>query len=122
MRAVKSRDTRPELIVRRLAHSMGYRYRLHRTDLPGKPDMVFPARKAVIFTHGCFWHGHKCKRGARAPKRNADYWAAKIARNKKRDRDTLKQLKAAGWRTLVIWECELRSAEQLSNRLKRYLG
>lgn len=84
MRAVKRRDTRPELIVRRIAHGLGYRYRLHTASLPGKPDMVFPGRMAVIFTNGCFWHGHRCKRGRSTPKTNTAYWLAKIARNKKR--------------------------------------
>lgn len=85
MRAVKGRDTGPELAVRRMLHARGYRYRLHRKDLPGKPDMTFPSRRKVVFVHGCFWHGHSCPRGARMPKTNADYWRAKIGRNRERD-------------------------------------
>src|SRR5205814_5907334 len=89
MRAVKGRDTAPEMTVRRIVHGMGYRYRLHRKDLPGKPDLVFPRDHKVIFVHGCFWHGHDCQRGARAPKMNADYWSTKIARNRNRDVQTI---------------------------------
>jgi DNA mismatch endonuclease (patch repair protein) len=122
MRAVKSADTGPEMVVRRLAHSMGYRYRLHRSDLPGKPDLAFPARRAVVFVHGCFWHGHDCKRGARAPKANADYWALKLARNVARDREQLARLESVGWRSLVVWECELSDARRLRSRLRRFLG
>src|SRR5262245_58367335 len=101
MRAVKDRDTGPEKTVRRIAHGMGYRFRLHRSDLPGKPDLTFPSRRAVIFVHGCFWHGHGCKRGARVPKANQSYWTAKIARNATRDSVSLARLKAIGWRALV---------------------
>lgn len=122
MRAVKSRDTGPEMIVRRLAHGMGYRYRLHSAGLPGKPDLAFPGRKAVIFVHGCFWHGHRCKRGARVPKSNTAYWTAKIARNWSRDRKALAGLKRAGWRALVVWECELKSERGLANKIRRFLG
>ena len=121
MRAVKGRDTEPEKIVRKVAHGMGYRFRLCRADLPGKPDLAFPARKAVIFVHGCFWHGHGCRRGARMPKTNVAYWTAKIARNVARDQQHLKQLKVAGWRTLVVWECQL-SEDRLRSQLGRFLG
>ena len=106
MRAVKSKDTKPEMIVRRLVHGMGYRYRLHRTGLPGKPDLVFGPRRKVIFVHGCFWHGHHCKRGARVPKTNIKYWTAKIGRNRQRDKDSEAALAAMGWRVLIVWECE----------------
>jgi len=122
MRAVKSRDTRPEKIVCSLAHRMGYRFRLHRADLPGKPDLTFPSRRAVIFVHGCFWHGHDCRRGARLPKTNADYWTAKIARNADRDRQHLRALKRDGWRALVLWECQLRDEARLRTKLRRFLG
>jgi len=108
MRAVRSVDTRPEMIVRRLLHAMGYRYRLHRRDLPGAPDIVFPGRRKLIFVHGCFWHGHDCARGARMPAANADYWRSKIARNLVRDADHLAALRQAGWQALVIWECQLK--------------
>jgi DNA mismatch endonuclease (patch repair protein) len=121
MRAVKGRDTAPEMIVRRLAHGMGYRYRLHRYDLPGKPDLAFSGRRAAIFVHGCFWHGHDCKRGARRPKANAAYWEGKIAKNKARDAASLSRLKTLGWRTLVLWECELRDETRLCSRLRRFL-
>lgn len=119
MRAVKSRDTNPELAVRRLLHSMGYRYRLHRPGLPGKPDIVFSSRRKVIFVHGCFWHGHDCARGARVPASNTEYWTAKIGRNVARDRGTLAQLTDAGWAVLVLWECEL--GDGLAERLKGFL-
>lgn len=120
MRAVKSRDTKPEMAVRRLLHRMGYRYRLHRPGLPGKPDIVFPGRRKVIFVHGCFWHGHDCARGARVPASNTGYWMAKIGRNVARDQTTLKQLVASGWAVLILWECELGTA--LEERLKAFLG
>lgn len=122
MRAVKSRDTRPELLVRRLAHALGYRFRLHRKDLPGSPDLVFPSRRKAVFVHGCFWHGHDCPRGARAPKANADYWRAKIARNVERDAHAEAALAALGWETLVLWECELKRDEELRARLRAFLG
>lgn len=122
MRAVKSRDTGPEKAVRSLAHRMGYRFRLHRADLPGKPDLAFPGRRAVVFVHGCFWHGHDCKRGARTPKTNTEYWTAKIARNAAHDRDQLSSLKRLGWRALVVWECQLRNEPAVRSRLRHFLG
>jgi len=121
MRAVKSRDTVPEMIVRRMVHTMGKRYRLHRADLPGKPDLTFPRLKKIIFVHGCFWHGHDCKRGARLPKENADYWANKINRNKERDANAQAALTLMGWDVLVIWECQLKNQEALSDLLVRFL-
>jgi DNA mismatch endonuclease (patch repair protein) len=117
MRAVKSRDTRPELIVRKLLWSMAPGYRLCRADLPGKPDIVYARRRLAIFVHGCFWHGHDCARGARAPKNNAAYWSAKIARNRARDEKTLQTLAAQGWRTIVVYECALRDLDALRARL-----
>src|SRR5246500_4076105 len=108
MRSVKGGDTAPEMTVRRLAHKMGYRFRLHRKDLPGKPDLVFPRLWKVIFVHGCFWHGHDCARGARMPKTNTEYWDSKIRRNKDRDRSNSARLKKVGWRSVVVWECELK--------------
>jgi DNA mismatch endonuclease, patch repair protein len=122
MRAVKGANTAPEIAVRSLVHRMGYRFRLHRRDLPGKPDLVFPRLKKVIFVHGCFWHGHDCARGARVPKANAVYWRAKIARNRSRDALHLKSLKAEGWRAVVIWECELKKRGRVAKRLVRFLG
>ncbi len=122
MQAVKSKDTAPELTVRSLAHRMGYRFRLHRKDLPGKPDLVFPARHRVIFVHGCFWHGHDCIRGARVPKGNRDYWVKKIARNRARDQKNLEQLTAAGWTSLVVWECNMRNEKKLTKQVRDFLS
>jgi len=121
MRAVRSRDTTPEMIVRRAVTAFGYRYRLHRADLPGKPDLVFGPRRKVIFVHGCFWHGHDCKRGAREPKANADYWRDKVRRNRERDAKTIDALMAAGWQVMVIWECDTRDVEALRKRLVDFL-
>jgi DNA mismatch endonuclease (patch repair protein) len=119
MRAVKSRDTKPEIAVRRVAHAQGLRFRLNRSDLPGKPDLVFPSRRAVIFVHGCFWHGHDCARGSRVPATNRDYWRAKIGRNMARDKASLAALKKLGWKAIVIWECETRDAERLKRLILR---
>lgn len=122
MAAVKGRGTRPEMIVRRLAHALGYRYRLHRKELPGQPDLVFAGRGAVIFVHGCFWHGHDCPRGARQPKQNAAYWTAKIARNRARDAASEAALAQAGWRVLTVWECQMKDSGVLAERLNAFLG
>ena len=123
MRAVKSRDTGPELKVRAAVCELGYarHYRLNGAALPGKPDLVFGAMHKVIFVHGCFWHGHDCKRGARQPKDNADYWRAKIARNVARDGASLNALRQDGWSPLVIWECETRDRDALSRKLATFL-
>lgn len=121
MRAVKSRDTKPEMLARRAVHGMGYRYRLHRKNLPGKPDLVFASRRKVIFVHGCFWHGHNCPRGLRKPKSNRDYWETKISRNRKRDAQSEEALKQAGWRILTIWECQMKDEDALRNRLRHFL-
>jgi DNA mismatch endonuclease (patch repair protein) len=118
MRAVKSRDTAPERALRQMLHAIAPGYRLHRADLPGKPDVVYGRRRLAIFMHGCFWHGHDCKRGARAPKDNAAYWSAKIARNRQRDAAHLKALAALGWRTLVVFECALKDRPALEARLR----
>ncbi len=107
MRAVRSRDTQPELRVRRAAHALGLRFRLHRADLPGKPDLVFPARRIALFVHGCFWHGHDCS-FYRLPQTRADFWLAKIETNQKRDAKVMRELYKSGWRQLVIWECAIR--------------
>lgn len=122
MARVKSRNTKPEQLVRRILTDLGYRYRLHRKDLPGKPDISFIGRRKAVFVHGCFWHGHDCKRGAREPKANAEYWRAKIARNRARDARSLAELGALGWDTMVVWECELRDGERLPDRLRSFLG
>lgn len=123
MRAIRSKDTTPEVVVRRLLHGVGYRYRLHRKDLPGKPDIVLPGWLTVILVNGCFWHGHDCARGSRQPKENADYWKVKIARNVERDLTSTAALQEAGWRIVVVWECEtkVRDRQALGARLDRFL-
>lgn len=121
MRAIKSRDTLPELIVRRLAHRMGYRFRLHGKDLPGKPDMVFPGKHKVIFVNGCFWHSHNCAGVARVPTQNTSYWNEKFARTKERDRAALAALTALGWEVSVFWECELQDRKVVERRLRAFL-
>lgn len=120
MSLVRSKDTRPELIVRRSVHAMGFRYRLHRRDLPGTPDLVFSSRRKVIFVSGCFWHGHTCGR-CRLPATRRDYWFAKIERNKSRDRRTIAALRRSGWRVLVVWECQTRDRKRLAARLVKFL-
>lgn len=122
MRAVKSQDTESEMIVRRMTHGMGYRYRLHCKSLPGKPDLVFPSRRKAIFVHGCFWHQHQCRRGARSPKSNRDYWLPKLQRNHQRDASHQASLRDLGWKVLVIWECELTNRDALGERIKMFLG
>lgn len=120
MRRVRSKDTGPEMVVRRALHGAGYRYRLHADNLPGKPDLVFPSRKAALFIHGCWWHGHSCKRGDRAAGTNAEYWRRKIDGNVKRDRASTRALRRMGWRVAVVWECQIREARTM-NRIKRFL-
>ena len=122
MRAGKGRDTGPEMKIRCLIFAMGYRYRLHRKDLPGKPDLVFPSRRKVVFIHGCFWHGHDCRRGARIPKTNRDYWEKKIAGNRERDDQHYQNLISKGWAFLVIWECGMSDSSVLENQIKAFLG
>jgi DNA mismatch endonuclease (patch repair protein) len=117
MRAVPGKNSSAELKVRQALTRLGARYRLHRRDLPGSPDIVLPGRRLAIFVHGCFWHGHDCRRGARLPKANAAYWTAKIARNQARDRAAQAALIEAGWRAELVWECELRDAAALARRL-----
>ena len=106
MASIRATDTRPEVAVRRLAHRLGYRFRLHRRDLPGKPDLVLPKHHAVVFVHGCFWHQHKCL-GGRLPASNQAYWGPKLARNVERDANARRALREMGWRVLTIWECQL---------------
>lgn len=123
MSRVRSRDTKPEMVVRRLLHTMGYRYRLHAKDLPGQPDIVFRGRKKAIFVHGCFWHRHPdpaCKL-ARMPKSRLDFWAPKLEANRARDIANVERLEALGWQVLLVWECELRDREQLGNTLRRFI-
>jgi DNA mismatch endonuclease, patch repair protein len=121
MRAVKARDTGPEIQVRAWLRALGHRYRLDARDLPGRPDIVFRGRKKAIFVHGCFWHGHDCARGARAPKANADYWSAKIVRNRARDAASAAALRELGWSSLVIWECALRTPDAARAMLADFL-
>ena len=122
MRRVKGKDTAPELVVRRLVWSLGGRYRLHRKDLPGKPDIVLPRRRLAIFVHGCFWHGHDCARGARVPKANRDYWLGKVGRNRARDIASRASLEAIGWRVETVWECELKDKLALEARVRAWLS
>lgn len=121
MRAVKGKNTLPEKTVRAIAHRLGRRFRLHRKDLPGAPDLVFAKDRRAIFVHGCFWHGHDCRRGARTPKTNRAYWEAKIARNVARDQAALAALKEMSWSTMVIWECELKDRPHLIDRMAGFL-
>ena len=121
MRAIRSKDTLPEVAVRSLVHRLGYRFRLHRADLPGKPDLVFPVRRKVIFVHGCFWHSHGCKTGL-VPKSNRDFWLPKLRRNKARDKKNLDALAKQGWNPLVIWQCELKDSHAVGLRVKKFLG
>lgn len=121
MRRVKGRDTGPERALRSLLTGMGARYRLHRADLPGKPDIVFAGRRLAVFVHGCFWHGHDCPRGARVPKANRTYWQSKIAANRSRDARHRTLLEAAGWRVEVVWECELKDRDALAARAEAWI-
>jgi DNA mismatch endonuclease (patch repair protein) len=124
MRRVKSGDTTPEMVVRRLVHQMGYRYRLRRRDLPGQPDLVLPRLGKAIFVHGCFWHRHACAAGESTPASRVEYWQAKFARNVNRDRRDVRRLRRMGWSVLVVWECQTRAArrESLRRRLERFLA
>ena len=120
MAAVGTRDTGAERAVRSVVHRLGYRYSLRRTDLPGKPDLVFVSRQKVIFVHGCFWHGHLCRNG-RLPKSRLDYWRPKIAANKARDRLQVAQLRREGWSVLTVWQCQLKNERFLDARIKGFL-
>lgn len=123
MRAIRSKNMKPELAVRRLVYSMGYRYRLHRHSLPGRPDLVFPGRRKVIFVHGCFWHQHpdpECKFTHR-PKSNRGYWLPKLDRNVVRDSENRESLHELGWDSLVIWECEVRAGQGIAERIRDFL-
>jgi DNA mismatch endonuclease (patch repair protein) len=124
MSRIRSKNTSAELLVRKLCFRLGYRYRLHSSLLPGKPDLVFSRRKKVIFVHGCFWHRHSCKFGQRLPSSNTDYWTPKLNANAKRDKRHVLQLRKDGWKVLVLWECEIRkiSEKSLANRLQKFLG
>lgn len=121
MRAVRAKDTAPEMIVRRLIHGLGYRYRLHSSKLPGRPDLVLRRHRTAIFVHGCFWHGHEGCARARRPKANADFWAGKLARNAERDAQQIASLEARGWRVMVIWQCETKDLPSLEARIRDQL-
>lgn len=104
-----------------MVHLLGFRFRLHRADLPGKPDLVFPALGKIIFVHGCFWHGHRCREGRRRPKSNQGYWLAKIEANQQRDRRSCRRLRTMGWQVIVIWECQLRDTAKVRERILDFL-
>ena len=120
MASVRQKDTGPEMAVRRMLHSMGYRYSLHRRDLPGRPDLVFGPRNKVIFIHGCFWHGHHCRKG-RLPTSRVAYWSDKIKKNKARDAKNTRELADQGWKVCIVWECEIMDLDLLRNRLDHFL-
>ena len=121
MAAIRGKDTKPELVVRRLVHRMGLRFRLHRKDLPGRPDLVFPRSRKVIFVHGCFWHMHDCVYGAVRPKSNAEFWVNKRASNVERDKRQMSALESSGWKVLTIWECSIKDPQQLESDLRAFL-
>jgi DNA mismatch endonuclease (patch repair protein) len=121
MRSICSTNTTPEVAVRSALHALGYRFRLHRKDLPGTPDIVLPKLKSVIFVHGCFWHHHNCPRGNHVPKSNTEYWVGKIQRNIKRDNRNARLLRQMGWRRFVVWECQSKDASKLAGRLSSLL-
>lgn len=122
MSRVRGKDTSAEIKVRSLTHRLGYRFRLHRKDLPGKPDLVFTSRKKVILVHGCFWHGHECARGARTPKTNSEYWIEKIRKNSERDLKNNGLLESLGWDVLTVWECETKDIMKLEQTINEFLS
>jgi len=121
MSRVKAKGTKTELEVRRLVHSLGYRYRLHVEDLPGKPDLVFRSRKKIIFVHGCFWHRHDCSLGRQVPKSRKKFWIPKLERNAERDEEVRVRLECLGWKVMVVWGCDLKDREGLTSALKAFL-
>ncbi len=120
MSRIRSRDTKPEMIVRRLVHRLGFRYRLHRKDLPGRPDLVFAGRRKIVFVHGCYWHKHECAAGRVVPKTRTAFWETKRQQNVTRDSSVLSRLKNAGWSVFVVWECEVRRPD-LVERVRQFL-
>lgn len=122
MASVKSKDTTPEKKVRSLVHSLGFRYRLHRKDLPGNPDLVFPRLKKIIFVHGCFWHGHDDCQAAERPASNKSYWNQKLDKNKKRDKENQKKLHSLGWQYLIVWECQMKDSTSLKRKIINFLN
>jgi DNA mismatch endonuclease (patch repair protein) len=121
MSQIRGKDTKPELIVRSMVHRMGFRFRLHCTDLPGKPDLVLPRHQKIIFVHGCYWHMHRCRYGRVIPKTNTEFWQTKRHGNVERDRRNLRALRRDGWNVLVIWECWTRDSEKLTKKLTHFL-
>lgn len=121
MSRVRSEDTKPEMLVRRVVHGMGYRYRLHVQGLPGRPDLVFPGRGKIIFVHGCFWHRHGSCKNTRWPKSKLDFWKPKLEANNRRDRANEKALRAMGWKVMVLWECQLQDMAWVSKRIREFL-
>lgn len=117
----KGKDTRPELVVRKIICSLGYRYRLHKKDLPGRPDIVFVSRKKVIFINGCFWHRHSCKKGQSMSETREKFWQEKFRRTIERDKGNKAELKKQGWRILVIWECQIKVPERIANKIRKFL-
>ena len=122
MSRIRSTNTRPEMFVRSLVHRMGFRFRLHRRELPGKPDLIFPSRRKVIFVHGCFWHMHDCRFGSVKPKSNADYWQHKRLSNVERDKRHIAALRDAGWNVFIVWECQIKFPEELRQNLMKFLS
>ena len=122
MSRIRGKDTAPEIAVRRLVHRLGYRFRLHKQELPGCPDVVLPRHKKVIFVHGCFWHMHKCRYGKVIPQTRKKFWQTKRQANVARDRKNIKELEKLGWKVLVLWECQIRNTPKLSNRIKKFLS
>ena len=122
MSLIRSTNTNPEMIIRSLVHQRGYRYTLHKRNLPGQPDIVLPRHRKIIFVHGCFWHMHQCRYGKVIPKTHNKYWQAKRQGNVARDRKNIKELKARGWKILVVWECQTRNLPKLSAKLKTFLA
>lgn len=122
MSRIRSKDTKPEFVVRRIAHKIGFRFRLHRKDLPGKPDLTFPSRKKVVFVHGCFWHRHDGCKLASQPKSRQDYWEPKFARTVERDKQAQEFLRKMGWKFLIIWECETKNPEKVEITLNKFLS
>ena len=120
MSRIRSKDTKPELAVRSILHRLGYRFRLHRKDLPGRPDIVLPKHQKIVLVQGCFWHGHNCKLASK-PKSNQDYWNPKIEMNRMRDAKNLNALLQQGWSVLELWECEIRKANDLADKLQSFM-
>jgi len=122
MARIRSKDTKPEMLIRRMLHRLGYRYALHRRDLPGAPDLVFPARRKIILVHGCFWHQHRNCVDGRLPKSRQDYWKPKLLRNVERDRRNIVKMRRGGWKVMMVWECDTADADRLLARIVRFLG